>query len=309
VRSTGSGMGCPDWPKCFGLMIPPASVDEIPQSFFESHPQFLAKSFNAFQTWVEYVNRLIGALIGLFMFATAALSLGFWKRDRRIVLLSVVAMLLTGFEGWLGKLVVDRNLAGGMVTIHLMVAMLIMAVLILANYLVASRSYRVAVAQKAGSMGLVWLGAGVIILTLVQVLLGTKVREGVDVIAAQLGMGQRAEWLQPGLLYLLHSLFWMVLVGALVVWLKRVWTELGERATVRRLVIALVAALVLEVLFGLVLAYRDLPPAVQPLHMLFANLIFAAEFSIWIHVLGIQRLSSKALKENMLSTGAIVNAK
>jgi cytochrome c oxidase assembly protein subunit 15 len=300
-------MGCPDWPKCFGLLVPPTSVEEIPPAFFEKHPQFQAQSFNAFQTWVEYVNRLVGATIGLLMFATAALSLGFWRRDRRIVGLSVLAMLLTGFEGWLGKLVVDRNLAGGMVTIHMLVAMVIMALLILANYLVAARRAAQAPAQ-AGSGQLVWLGALVLALTLAQVLIGTQVREGVDEMAAHLGPMKRSGWLAPSLMYTLHKGLWMVLVGGLVVWLLRVWQALSANRTVRLLVLGLVAAVVSEVIFGMALAYQDLPPTIQPLHMLFANLIFAAEFAIWIHVLGMQRLASKQLKNNMLPMEPGLNA-
>ena len=297
VRSTGSGMGCPDWPKCFGLLVPPTTVEEIPSAFFEKHKDFQTKSFDAFQTWTEYVNRLIGALTGLFMVVTAALSLGFWKRDRRIVLLSVGAMVLTGFEAWLGKLVVDRNLAGGMVTTHLLVAMLIMVLLILANYLVAARHRHAGVYAIVGTQQLAWLGAVVMVLTLVQVVLGTQVREGVDEMARHLGSMKRDGWLQSSWLYTLHQGLWMVLVGAMVFWLKRVWEELSANRTVKLLLLALVATVVMEVIFGLILAYKDLPPVVQPLHMLFANLIFAAEFAIWIHVVGVQRLFTKGLAE------------
>ena len=96
VRCTGSGMGCPDWPKCFGMYIPPTSVDQLPEnyekifvegrikknerlssvlSFFglnklsekiKNDPEIKkGESFNVFKTWTEYINRLIGALVGL----------------------------------------------------------------------------------------------------------------------------------------------------------------------------------------------------------------------------------------------------
>ncbi len=289
VRSTGSGMGCPDWPKCFGLFVPPTQVDEIPQSFFESHPQFESKTFNAFQTWIEYVNRLVGATIGLLMFLTAVLSLSFVRKDKRVFLLSLAAMLLTGFEAWLGKLVVDKNLEGGMVTIHLLVAMVIVALLILANYLVGRRIYPEATEVKKVPKQLVWLGLAVIVMTVFQILIGTKVRESVDIVAQQLGMAQRSEWLQGSLSYSIHKIGWLVMAGLVAVWIRIVLNHFSSNPMMKRLSIGLIVAIAAEIVFGLVLANFDLPAAVQPLHMLFANLIFAAEFAIWIHLVGKSR--------------------
>jgi heme a synthase len=289
VRSTGSGMGCPDWPKCFGSWVPPTKVEEIPQAFFEIHPQFESKTFNALQTWTEYVNRLVGATIGLLMFVTAALSLTFIRKDRRIFFLSFGAMLLTGFEGWLGKLVVDKNLAGGMVTLHLLVAMVIVAMLILANYWVAMRHRPERSTVPSNSKQLMWLGLAVLVVTLGQILIGTQVREYVDVVAKELGELKRSEWLQPSVFYSIHKIGWMLMAGIVAVWIRKVLTAFQGDRTVRLLSWSVVVLIGMEICFGLILANFDLPPVVQPLHMLFANLIFAAEFSIWIRGMGSAR--------------------
>src|SRR6202012_1368725 len=120
VRSTGSGMGCPDWPKCFGCFVPPTNVSQLPKDYKEEYVagrlaknQKFAKTldvfgfsdlatrlrqdksilipeeFNAAKTWTEYVNRLIGAITGLFLFATAVFSLGYWGKRNLIIFLSI----------------------------------------------------------------------------------------------------------------------------------------------------------------------------------------------------------------------------
>src|SRR5258706_12661799 len=68
VRMTQSGMGCPDWPKCFGKWVPPTNAGQLPPDFekYLKH-QDIDHSFNAFHTWTEYINRLLGALLGLLL--------------------------------------------------------------------------------------------------------------------------------------------------------------------------------------------------------------------------------------------------
>ena len=301
VRSTGSGMGCPDWPKCFGLLVPPTDVAEIPQEFFASHPEYQSQEFNVFQTWTEYINRFVGALIGLFAFATAALSFVFWKKDKRVVFLSVASMLLVGFEGWLGKLVVDKNLEGGMVTLHMLVAMVIVATLITAVYFAASHVKSENASRPQGLPAhLSWLGIGVVLITLVQILIGTQVREEVDVIAVSLGNGARDTWIDAlGSSYTIHKVIWMVVAVGMVIWARNLLKAKVSKQ-VRFFVYVILGSLFAEILFGMLLSYLSLPPVLQPLHLLLATVMFAAQFAVLINLLGVERVfRSRASREEI----------
>ena len=93
VRASGAGMGCPDWPTCFGQWIPPMSEAELPSNYQEIYAElgYAETRFNVVKTWTEYFNRLVGATIGLLIFATALVSWPLRKYDRSIVISSVAA--------------------------------------------------------------------------------------------------------------------------------------------------------------------------------------------------------------------------
>jgi cytochrome c oxidase assembly protein subunit 15 len=163
VRMTGSGMGCPDWPKCFGLYIPPTSEDQVKwtpnynysegtilrkdnglivaNKDFVSGEKFDSSNwypytkhdysdFNATKTWIEFLNRLIGAIAGLFTVLMLLLSLKFWKKNKNYSLISILIVLGMGFQAWLGKLVVDSNLAPYKITVHMLMALVIVGLII-----------------------------------------------------------------------------------------------------------------------------------------------------------------------------------
>jgi len=307
VRSTGSGMGCPDWPKCFGLMVPPTEVSEIPAEFFASHPEYSSQEFNGFQTWVEYLNRLTGALIGLLALVTAGLSIGFFRKDKRVFFLSVLSLVMVGFEGWLGKLVVDQNLAGGMVTLHMLVAFLIVAMLITAVYFAASHTEetRRESEQKMPAY-MTWLGIGVVLTTLVQVLVGTQVRENIDLIAES-GL-DRAAWIdQLGTYYSVHKAVWIVVAVATVIWIRNLFqTKPGRQ--IKFFAIVVLVSLFSEILFGMLLSYLSLPPVLQPLHLLLSAVMFSAQFAILINMLGVERVGRGVLVKQKFEKRSLLNA-
>src|SRR5688572_2819332 len=162
VRSTGSGMGCPDWPKCFGSWVPPTSVSELPSDYKQFYSAYREKKnvrfvkylrafgfdstadailadksileeaeFNPLKTWIEYVNRIVGVVIGFMIFAVFVSSLRFRKNNRSITLTSLAVFILVGFQGWLGSIVVSTNLTAWTITLHMFLALVIVALLVL----------------------------------------------------------------------------------------------------------------------------------------------------------------------------------
>ncbi len=171
VRASGAGLGCPDWPRCFGSWIPPASAAELP-------PEFDPTQFNPTLMWTEYLNRLLGVTVG---FAILAATVSAWRHHRRhprILWPVVAAVLLTGFQGWLGGRVVAHDLAAWIVTVHMVVALVIVSLLLVA-VLESMTNGKPGVAPP-GRRAIARWTCLVIAVSLFQVGLGTQVRGRVD---------------------------------------------------------------------------------------------------------------------------------
>ena len=310
VRSTGSGMGCPDWPKCFGSWIPPTNISQLPNNYLEvyknkriqknekladqlnrlgftqvaanifSHPsQYIETEFNVRKTWIEYLNRLVGALIGIFVFLTLVFSLPYLRKDRTIFYLAFISFVLVGVQGWLGSLVVSTNLLPITVTIHMALALVLVAVLI---YAVArSQKHNFKQLDQAPDRKISLLFYSVIILSFTQILLGTQVRELIDVIAAELNYTGREYWIgKLGASFYIHRSFSAIifLVNVYLCWHMY---KLQEKHFAR-LASGLLACIGLEILVGTVLAYFAIPAALQPVHLVLATILFGLQFYMLI---------------------------
>lgn len=108
TRSTGSGLGCPDWPLCHGRILP-----ELGDT----------------AAWIEWTHRSWAALVGILVLAVAFLAIRDHRRQRSLMLASVAAVLMTGFQAYLGKVTVETRNAGEWVTAHLATAMILLALL------------------------------------------------------------------------------------------------------------------------------------------------------------------------------------
>ncbi|MCC5943300.1 MAG: COX15/CtaA family protein [Bernardetiaceae bacterium] len=280
VRSTGSGMGCPDWPKCFGQWVPPTDVSELPvdyKTIFEVQGKEIA-DFNAFHTWTEYINRLIGVLIGFAVFVTFVLSFGFFKTDRRVFYLSLFAFLLVGFQGWLGSVVVATDLHPFIITLHMLLAIVIVGVLI---YTVMRAHDEVLVFEDLlRPSNISWVLIVALLFTIIQIVLGTQVREAIDIVAKKLGESARETWVESlGIEFYIHRSFSWVLVAINVwLWLQVRRNTTSERSPFRFWTFWLMVVLGLEFLTGIGLGYLGFPAYLQPLHLLFGTAIFGFQF-------------------------------
>jgi cytochrome c oxidase assembly protein subunit 15 len=291
-------MGCPDWPKCFGAWVPPTSVSELPSNYKEIYASYrekknvrFAKYLNAFgmestaeqilqdksilqeadfnpvKTLIEYLNRVLGVIIGFLIFAVFAFSLRYWKSNRKITFIAFAAFVLVGFQGWIGSFVVSTNLTPWTITVHMFLALLIVSLLI---YLVTSSTRKSSLSLNS-PFAFWWLIACITVL-LVQILLGTQVREAIDRVA---GLIPRDSWIANiEAEFIIHRSFsWIILLlhAGLIMKLRK--TQ-GSKV----FPIVLILLILGTILTGTAMAWFAVPPFLQPVHLLLATATFGVQF-------------------------------
>jgi cytochrome c oxidase assembly protein subunit 15 len=310
VRMTGSGMGCPDWPKCFGHYIPPTDISELqwqPKKDFKKgqviivdEALWVAKEsfstsatydannwapytkhdyaiFNPVHTWTEFINRLFGALAGLGTLVMAIASFTYWKKQKSITILSWVVVLAMGFQAWLGATVVYSVLAPAKITIHMVMALFIVALIL---YLIHATSNKLKPLKSDISTKNLMIF--VLFTTLVQIVLGTQVRQFVDVQTDIYGESAPNLWLNnPSLSFYVHRSFSIIVVLLNLFLATRIY-KLNLGYSKINWVLAL---LLLEVISGMAMYYWDFPFATQPLHLVFASVLFGFQFYLVLEAL------------------------
>lgn len=308
VRMTGSGMGCPDWPKCFGYYIPPTeesvliwqpgrtfekgqmimhddalwsaksdftSGDNLDLNNFEKYTKHDYAIFNPSHTWTEYINRLAGALAGLAVFLTAILSFFYWKESKRTVLISWLLVFMMGFQAWLGAKVVYSVLVPYKISIHMLMALLIVAFQI---YLLTLHRKVNDFNQISTQVKIVSLLA--LLLLLVQVLLGVSVRQAVDEQVRLSGYDDKSLWtiaLQNIGFYLHRSFSFLILL--INGWL---FLHFRKRGAIPRSLYGVLTLIFLEIFLGILIAYFDFPFLTQPLHLVIASILFGFQCGLWL---------------------------
>ncbi|NBB29366.1 heme A synthase [Cellulophaga sp. BC115SP] len=282
VRSTGSGMGCPDWPKCFGMWVPPTEVSQLPPNYQEIYAEKLhgEVEFNSVKTWIEYVNRLVGAFTGIVVFGVFVASFSYRKRDKKLIFLSFLSVILIGANAALGKFVVDSFLKPGVVTAHMLLAILVVFVLL---YSIARAWSEVIETEKVTNKPtLNKILLLLLILSTAQVLIGTQVREAIDKIIANPIFGyDRSTWIeQLGLSFYIHRSFSLVLLGLHVYLIIQLKKNIQVEGILYKFFKALVLLVIVEIVSGAAMAYFSVPAYIQPVHLTLAIVALGLQFVI-----------------------------
>ncbi|MGY4537596.1 cytochrome c oxidase assembly protein subunit 15 [Mucilaginibacter sp. UYNi724] len=312
VRSTGSGMGCPDWPKCFGRYIPPTSISELPINYKKTYSdKRLAKNqkfakmldifgysqlavrirndksilvpeeFNTARTWTEYINRLIGAASGLFLLLCVVYSFRYWKTKKLIVFLSIFNVFLVGFQAWLGSIVVSTNLVAWIVTVHMLIALAILAISI-TTYHMAKVQGRYKVERKPFVAIVTLL---VLALSILQITFGTEVREKIDAVASHLEGSYRDSWVQrAGDIFAQHRDVAVIVLILNLVLYALIRKGFNKHSVQQQLMSFTFLMIMLQIVTGILLSYWALPPFAQAAHIILASLVFGAQFYLLLNL-------------------------
>ena len=315
VRSTGSGMGCPDWPKCFDRYIPPTSASELPADYKEKYvagriaknerfaktlermgrahladsirhdPSILMpESFNVAKTWTEYINRLMGALTGLLLLVLTVYSFAYRKTAKRIVVLSILNLIVVGYQGWLGSIVVSTNLMPWVVTVHMLLALVILAILVYTyNYAKHLHDQPTVVMGRIDYLKVLIFVA--IVLSVIQTVLGTEVREAIDAVSKQLMYAKRDTWIaKVGDIFSYHrDLAVFVLIFNVVIY-KMIKDRFSGKASALLVANGVGFVLIIQIVTGLLLSNFALPPYAQALHILFSTVLFTLQYYLYLLV-------------------------
>ena len=317
VRMTGSGMGCPDWPKCFGFLIPPTERSQlewksnseynknqiiiIDEKLFYANDKFKSKNkfemsnwseytkhdyskFNVYHTWIEYINRLIGAIAGLSVLILFVNSLKFFKTKKIITGLSFLALIAIIFQAWLGKMVVDSNLMANTITVHMLMAIVLLFILF--SILAISNPNKKSVRISRNISILVLIS---IVLLLIQIITGTEVRKFIDIKMELLNYTERERWFEniTSTFSFHRSFSWaIIIVNSLIYFYAR-------KSGLKLKIIHIVNSLIFfQISSGIIMYYFHFPFSSQPIHLLISTMIISIQF----YFLLLYKTSKNAIK-------------
>lgn len=319
VRATGSGMGCPDWPKCFGLWAPPTCECKLPgnyqQIFLEKRLQKVKRfakvltslgmrssaeklrsdksiqqpeEFHPVKAWIEYINRLFGVLSGLFAMVYFGMAVLFRGRIDSGKGWGLVGLFLLLVNGWLGSLVVATNLLPGVVTLHFLLSFLCLFAYMVSLH--KAGSFQFAGLSVLSRKQWFWLWLSVFFV----VIIGAWSREQVDTLRMADALyvdGDTAGFLGWGMLdvfamdwlFALHRYMPFVVLGWMI-WLMRQQTLNGGSVprSISNPFMAIAILCAIQIALGVIHIWFVVPAWAQVAHVVVGSALITYIFAVYL---------------------------
>lgn len=286
VRGTGSGLGCPDWPRCFGQWVPPADISELPVDYKEIY-KISGKTiadFDPFKTWTEYINRLLGVVLGFLIVVLFFLSFRLRRVEKNIPWFCAGLLALILVQGGVGAFVVSTHLKPFLITIHMFLAILLLfGLLYLRKY--TEDLEDTAIVQPIDHKALL-ISRIMVAATFIQVLMGTQVRQQVDHLTRDTNQYQLENVIQGlGAVFYVHRSFSLVILGLffyLLIYLHHARFNRGAFFTTLFAFFCVLG----NISTGIALNYFEFPREVQPPHLFFGVLTLGLLYSLKLNLKG-----------------------
>ena len=260
VRVTGSGLGCPDWPLCYGKVLPPWEYTAV----------------------IEYTHRFVASVVvGPLILITAAIALVRYRGDRWVSIPAALTVPLLIVQGLLGGVTVLTHLPGEIVALHLGTAELLLAVCLLvmiASYRTPIRGSAHRRAEIAGSGNHGWAIAGAlgVYAVIITGALVTATGSTGACVTWPLCQGQAFPMHHLTAIHMFHRYVVLVLGALLLYAAWRCARGGGNGASLRWLAYLSVLAFAAQVVVGAATIWLDFQAHWRALHLTAATAVWAA---------------------------------
>ncbi|MFN8438981.1 MAG: COX15/CtaA family protein [Cytophagales bacterium] len=312
VRATGSGMGCPDWPKCFGQYIPPTNINQVsflPNKLYSkgvfiiynnrlyySKSEFTSSSsfnlndwkvfeehnytiFNPVQTWIEALNRYLGVFVGFWVLGMFIYSFILYKKFKYSDNSPIFKRILIYSFIALLLVIIQGGIGKYLVSSNLKANFLIAhmlftyTVIYAVVYVLFYTDFNKSIITFDHKYSKFLIIA--IILTIIQTVLGTQVTKNVEFLFRSLY--RRDDVIDfVNIFFYIHRSFSIILfLTNLYLFIYAFKNKLDVFYIKFSLIIVIV--LFLEICFGVCLNYFNYPMFAQPLHLLFAMILITIQ--------------------------------
>jgi heme o synthase len=255
VRATESGLGCPDWPFCYGQILPPVGDPKA---------------------WIEWIHRTVAAIIGFEILGLAVLAVRDHRPRRSIVWPTLGAVVLVGFQAWLGRETVRLGNSGESVTAHLASAMVLVGLLV---FLTVRAGYPVHPPRRGASQRFTLLAAFAAAATFALLLFGSQVTATDSALVFPdwplMGGSLAPPLTDVSSAHVLHR--WVAGVVGLIVLAVAVaaWRTQRERRTFVRLAFGAAGLFAIQIAIGGAQVLTRLAEWTQTLHLALGAVIWA----------------------------------